>query len=66
MEYAAPMWNLYYNVDVYMLGKVQKREARWILSEYFRTYSVTALLYTLDIPTVEHRVNHQGSLCFTK
>jgi len=66
VEYAAPVWDPYNNVDTYMLEKVQRRAARWILSEYSRTSSVTALS-TLEIPTLEqHVVNHQGSLCFTK
>ena len=55
MEYAAPVWDPYYNVDTYMLEKVQRRAARWILSEYSRTSSVTALLSTLEIPTLEQR-----------
>jgi len=43
MEYAATVWDPYYNVDTYMFEKVQ-RAARWMLSEYSRTSSVTALL----------------------
>ena len=53
MEYAAPVWDLYYNVDRYMLDKVQRRAAQWMLSEYSRTFSVTALLSPLEIPTLE-------------
>ena len=55
MEYAAPIWDPYYDVDIYMLEKVQRRAARWILSEYSRTSSVTALLSNLEIPTLEQR-----------
>jgi len=47
MEYAAPVWDPYYNVDTYK--KIQRRAARWILSEYFRNSSVTAFLSTLEI-----------------
>jgi len=47
LEYAAPVWDPFYNVDTYMLEKVQRRAARWILSEYSRTSSVTTLLSTL-------------------
>ena len=39
MEYAAPVWDPYYNVDIHML-----RAAQWILSEYSRISSVKALL----------------------
>ena len=55
MEYAAPVWDPYYNVDVYMLEKVQRRVARWIQSEYSRTSSIRALLSTLEISTLEQR-----------
>ena len=44
MKYAAPVWDLYYNTDIYKLEKVQRRAARWISSEYNRTTSVTPLL----------------------
>ena len=37
MEYAAPVEDPYYNVDIYKLEKVQRRATRWILSDYSRT-----------------------------
>ncbi len=46
MEYVAPIWDPYY---IYKLEKVQRRAARWILSEYSRTTSVTSLLSVLNI-----------------
>ena len=55
MEYAAPVWDPYYNIDTYKLEKVQRRAARWILSEYSRTISVTSLLSTLNIPMLQQR-----------
>ena len=58
MEYADPVWDPYYNVDTYM-DKVQRRAARWILSKYSRTSSITALLSTLEITTLEQF--HQSS-----
>ena len=53
MEYAASVWDPYYNIDTYKLEKVQRRAARWILSEHSRTISVTSLLSTLNIPTLQ-------------
>ena len=53
MEYAAPIWDPYYDTDIYKLEKVQRRAARWILSEYSRTTSVTSLLSVLNIPTLQ-------------
>ena len=55
MEYAAPVWDPYYNTDIYKLEKVQRRAARWISSEYSRTTSVTSLLSSLNIPTLQQR-----------
>ena len=60
MEYAAPVWDPYYNTDIYRLEKVQRRAARWISSKYSRTTCVTSLLSTLNIPTLKQR--HQISL----
>ena len=49
------VWDPYYNIDTYKLEKLQRRAARWILSEYSRTISVTSLLSTLNIPTLQQR-----------
>ena len=40
MEYASPVWDPYYNFDIYKLEKVQRRAARWALSDYSRESSV--------------------------
>ena len=32
-----PVWDPYYNIDIYKLEKVQRRAARCISSEYYRT-----------------------------
>ena len=67
MEYAAPVWDPYYNTDIYKLEKVQRRAVRWILSEYSRTASATSLLSSLDIPTLQqHRQLSRLTLIFTK
>ena len=55
MEYVAPIWDPYYDTDIYKLEKVQRRAARWILSEYSRTTNVTSLLSVLNIPTLQQR-----------
>ena len=55
MEYVAPIWDPYYDTDIYKLEKVQRRAARWILSEYSRTTSFTSLLSVLNIPTLQQR-----------
>ena len=53
MEYATSVWDAYYNIDIYKLEKVQRRAARWILSEYSRTASVTSMLSSLNISTLQ-------------
>ena len=44
MEYTSPVWDPYYNSDISKLEKVQRRAARWALSDYSRESSVTSLL----------------------
>ena len=59
MEYAAPVWDPFYNTDIYKLETKQRRAARWITSDYSRHTSVAALYYPLltCIPTLQHRRN---------
>ena len=57
MEYAAPVWDPFYNTDIYKLEKIQRRAARWITSDYSRHTSVASLLSFLNIPTLQHRRN---------
>ena len=64
MEYAAPVWDPYYNTDIYKLEKVQRRAARWILSDYSRN-SVTSLLSSFSIPTLQqHRHSSRLTLFY--
>ena len=55
MEYASPIWDPYYNSDIYKLEKVQRRAARWVLSNYSRDTSVTSLLLSLNWLTLQQR-----------
>ena len=57
MEYAAPVWDPFYNTDIYKLEKIQRRAARWITSDYSRHISVASLLSSLNTPTLQHRRN---------
>ena len=64
MEYAAPVWDQSYNINIYKLEKVQ-RATRWILSEYTRTTSATSLLSSLNSPTLQqHRKVSKLTLFF--
>ena len=55
MEYAAPIWDPYYNVDIYKLEKVPRQATQWIQSDYSKATSVTSLLSYIEIPTLEQR-----------
>ena len=55
MEFASVVWDPYYNVDVDKLEKIQRRAARWVISDYNRTSSVTQILNQLSWPTLRTR-----------
>ena len=55
MEFASVVWDPCYNVDVDKLEKIQCRAARWVISDYNRTSSVTQILNQLSWPTLRTR-----------
>ena len=55
MEYAAVLWDPYYQSDIQHLEKVQRRAARWVLNNYNRYNSVTDMLQQLSWPTLQIR-----------
>ena len=55
MEYAAAVWDPYHHNDILQLEKVQRRAARWVLNDYNRFNSVTAMLQQLSWPSLESR-----------
>ena len=54
MEYASCVWDPHEIVNIQALEKVQRRAARWVLSEYGRHSSVTSMLAQLGWPTLQH------------
>ena len=66
MEYASPVWDPYYNSDIYKPEKVQRRAARWALSDYSRESSVTSLLSSFKWPTLQQRCLLSRLLLFYK
>ena len=44
LEYSAPIWDPYLVKDISALEKVQRKAARYVLSDYGRTSSVTSML----------------------
>ena len=59
MEYATPVWDLYYNTNIYKLEKVQRRATQWILSEYSRTISVNHCYLSLTYLHYNSAMNYQ-------
>ena len=55
MEFASVVWDPCYNVDVDKLEKIQRRAARWVISDCNRTSSVTQILNQLSWPTLRTR-----------
>ena len=48
IEYASVIWDPYYNSDRDKLELIQRRAARWVLSDYNRTSSVSLMLHHLS------------------
>jgi hypothetical protein len=55
LEYACAVWDPYYDDDIQMLEKVQKRAARWVTNRFRRTSHVSEMLQTLSWPPLESR-----------
>ena len=55
MEYASCVWDPHKIINIQALEKVQRRAARWVLSDYGRQSSVTRMLTQLNWPTLQHR-----------
>ena len=55
MEYAAPVWDPHYHNATMQLEKVQRRAARWVLNDYDRYSSVTAMLHQLSWQSLKSR-----------
>ena len=55
MEYASCVWDPHEIVNIQAPEKVQRRAARWVLSEFGRHSSVTNMLVQLGWPTLQHR-----------
>ena len=53
MEYAAVVWDPYYQSDIQQLENVQHRAARWVLNDFIRYSSVTHMLHQLSWPSLQ-------------
>ena len=55
LEYAAPVWDPYIQEDIQRIEMVQRRAARWVLSDYSPYSSVSDMLGRLGWRTLEQR-----------
>ena len=55
LEYAAVVWAPHTRCDIDKLETVQRRAARFVMSDYNRTSSVTAMLHNLNWNTLYSR-----------
>ena len=55
LEYCCPVWNPHTNKDITRIEAIQRRAARFVLQQYHRTDSVSAMLNTLEWDTLEKR-----------
>ena len=60
MEYASTIWDPQLQKDIDLLEKVQWKAARWVLSDYKYTTSVTRLLKCLNWKTLADRRQNQN------
>jgi len=55
LEYCSTVWDPYFLKDINELEKVQRRAARWAISAYNWSSSVTSMLEVLQWPTLPKR-----------
>ena len=55
MEYAASVWDPHHLNDIQALEKVQRRAARWVMNDYSWYSSVSAMLHSLNWPSLQLR-----------
>ena len=55
MEYAACVWDPYQKYLTNNIEKIQRRAARWVLSDYRQQSSVTNMLHQLQWPSLQQR-----------
>ena len=55
LEYCSSVWDPHTKVNIKKIEAVQRRAARFIMNDYKWESSVTAMLKTLDLPSLQHR-----------
>jgi len=55
MEYTSSVWDPHQQCNIQAIEKIQRRAARWVMSDYGRHSSVSGMLQFLNWPTLESR-----------
>ena len=66
LEYAATVWSPFTQSDISRLERVQKRAACFVMCDYSRYSSVSAMITSLNWPTLEQRRNYLKLVMFYK
>ena len=63
LEYVAFFWSPYTNININKLESVQRRAARYVMSDFNRYSSVSEMLSTLQWGSLKKRRDIQSPLC---
>ena len=55
VEYASSVWDPHTTININKIEAIQKRAARFCLNDFSRHSSVSNMLTTLDLPTLQQR-----------
>ena len=66
VEYSSSVWSPYTKSNIARLGMIQRRAARWTLSEYSQYASVTQMLQSLGWRSFEQRMSDSRLCLFYK
>ena len=55
VEYALPVWDPHNTINITRLESIQRAAARFCFNDFSRLSSVTAMLTSLDLPTLQSR-----------
>ena len=66
LEYASPVWSPYTKKDINKVERVQCLSARFIMGDYSSYSSVSNMIETLNLQSLEHRRSNASIILFYK
>ena len=66
VEYCSTIWHPWQHYLIHKIEMVQRQAARYIMNDYSYTSSVSDMLKTLNLPTLEQRRIHSSLVMFYK